>query len=410
VDALTNIKQHFKSVNGNEISAVVGDLVDAESMVALKDLINRLGSNNLSTDSGVKLNADLRSEYLFNSTIPGIESSDVVLLVGSNPRMEAALVCARLRKSVRATNQLVACVGPSTTLALPHDELGNDTAILQDIADGKHEFAEVLKKAKKPMIIIGMGALARQDRTGVLAAVQKIAVNSPNLVSGDWNGLNVLHTAASRVAAQDLGFVQGLRSPAAPKIVYLLGADGPDALNAIPEGAYVIYHGHHGDAGAARANVILPGAAYTEKSGTYVNLEGRVQRTKAITSLLNHSREDWQIIRALSEVLGVPLPYSQLAEVRARLVDVSPTFATPQNCVETPSFSQSIPIQAEPLKSSPFEPYYDNFYFTNVISRSSKIMANASRELPNSKNSYHVQSQQTMIDADEQTHSKKQYA
>jgi len=308
---------------------------------------------------------------------------------------------------------LVASIGPASTLALPHEELGNNTAILQDIADQKHEFAEVLKIAKRTMIVLGMGALARKDSKSVLSAVHKIAANSPNMVNAalNWNGLNILHTAASRVAAQDLGFVWGgIRSAfVTPKVVYLMGADDQDVVNSIPQDAFVIYQGHHGDAGAARADVILPGASYTEKSGTYVNLEGRVQQTNKIQNLLHQAREDWQIVRALSEVLNVPLPYSQLSEVRARLADVSPTFAGSE--LEKPCMTQSFQQPAEPLKPSPFDPYYDNFYFTNVVSRSSKIMANASRELPNSRNSYKI-NQELIASRDdtEETGYKQQHA
>jgi len=411
VDALQDIKKHVQGVKGNQLLAVAGDMADAESLVALKDLFNRLGCNNFTTDSGVELSADLRSEYLFNSTIAGIESADVVLLVGSNPRMEAAIVCARIRKAVRATNQLVASVGPASTLALPHEELGNDTAILQAIAEEKHEFAETLKSAKKPMVIVGMGALASKDASSVLTAVERLTKNCPNLKTPTWNGVNILHTAASRIAAQDLGFVQGQKTPSQVKVVYLLGADNEHAQSSIPEDAYVIYQGHHGDAGAARADVILPGAAYTEKSGTYVNLEGRAQRTRGVAPTINHAREDWQILRALSEVLDVTLPYSTLEDVRARLVDVSPTFAK-INVVETPVFQQSVVIAAEPLGSSPFRPYYDNFFFTNAISRSSKTMADASRQLPSSRNSY-VSDSQSLVsvssDSDD-NHAAKQFA
>jgi NADH dehydrogenase (ubiquinone) Fe-S protein 1 len=367
--------------------AVAGDLADAESMVALKDLFNRLGSGNLQTCEDLPVNTDLRSNYLFNSTIAGIEDADVVLMVGTNPRMESPLINARMRKAQRLNGQKAYAIGPAMNLAMDHQNLGNRTQLISEIADKRHKFAATLAKAKKPMIIIGVGALTRKDGKHILAAVKELSKQFPNLSQPDWNGINILNTASSKVAAYDIGFRQGLRKPSSnPKFIYLLGADEIQA-DRIPKDAFVVYQGHHGDAGANRANVVLPGAAYTEKVGTYVNVEGRVQHTAPALNPLELAREDWKIIRALSEVLGKPLPYDTTEEVQARLADVAPHFARLHTVEKTSGVVQHSDATAK-FEDSVFQPYLSNFYMTNPISRSSRIMAKASQMLKNSRNSY----------------------
>jgi len=235
------------------------------------------------------------------------------------------------------------------------------------------------------MIIIGMGALNREDSKGVLSAVNTIAKNH-NIVRADWNGINILHTAASLPAALDLGLIKKNHGQPTPKLVYLLGADSENLAARIPSDAFVIYQGHHGDIGANLANVILPSPAYTEKSGTYVNVEGRVQRTAPATGLLKNAREDWAIIRGFSEVLGVPLPYDDIDAVRARMVAVAPHFAQVDK-VENTSFTKQRDSKAS-LSDDSFQPFYNNFYLTNSVSRSSRIIAKCAATFKNSSNSY----------------------
>eukprot|EP00462_Mataza_sp_D1_P000594 CAMPEP_0175092450 /NCGR_PEP_ID=MMETSP0086_2-20121207/2470_1 /TAXON_ID=136419 /ORGANISM="Unknown Unknown, Strain D1" /LENGTH=637 /DNA_ID=CAMNT_0016365315 /DNA_START=237 /DNA_END=2152 /DNA_ORIENTATION=- len=382
-EALLTVADKLQSVKGNEVLGVSGDLMDAEAIISLKDFLNRIGCSNL-TPAQVEapLSADIRSQYLFNSSIFGIEDADAALLIGTNPRMEAPLVNARLRKCVEHYGLEVASVGPASNTTYDKAELGADLNALNKLADGSHPFAKVLASAERPMIIVGMSALAPDVHASTQAAIGALLIKFPNLQTEDWNGINYLHTASGRVAAQDLGFTPGLATPAAPKVVYLLGADN-SKLN-IPEDAFVIYQGSHGDVGASRADVILPGAAYTEKEGTYVNMEGRAQRTRPATDTPGQAKQDWAIIRALSEVTGVTLPYDDLAGVQARLADVAPHMGK-LGSVEGSTFHVSPTAGAS---KGTLAPYYTNHWFSNPISRSSVTMAKCTEQMPTATNSY----------------------
>ncbi len=272
----------MKAAKAGRIGAIAGDLAAVEEMYALKDLMARLGSKNIDAgQDGAALNPEWgRATYLFNATIAGIERADALLIVGSNPRREAAVLNARIRKRWRAGKFPVALIGEKVDLTYPYDYLGAGPDTLAELAGGKHSFADVLKSAERPLIIVGAGALARPDGAAVAALAAKAAIELGAVKEG-WNGYCVLHTAASRVGALEIGFVPGegaLNAAAMAKhgaldVVFLLGADEID----VPPGAFVVYIGTHGDNGAHRADVILPGAAYPEKSGLYVNTEGRVQ-------------------------------------------------------------------------------------------------------------------------------------
>src|SRR5208282_211028 len=305
--------------------------------VSLKDLMTALGSANFDCrQDGARLDPSCRAGYMFNTTIAGTDRADALLLIGTNPRWEAPIINARIRKRYLTGAVKLASIGPTADLSYPVERLGSAPETLTEIANGKHPFAQTLASAKYPMLILGQGALARPDGAAVLATARQLA-ESCGLVKDGWNGFNVLHMAAARVAGLDLGLtpgadghdVAGILAGAARgeiEIVYLLGADEID-LGGLGR-AFVIYQGHHGDAGAHRADVILPGAAYTEKSGTYINTEGRVQRTSLAAFPLGDAREDWAIVRALSPHLGHKLPYDNLDQVRARLAAVNPVFGT----------------------------------------------------------------------------------
>src|SRR5580658_6235703 len=276
-EAFAAIAARLEGVAGERIAAIVGDLCDAESMLALKDLMTALGSPHLDCrQDGAKLPAGPRGAYVFNTGIAGIDEADVCLLIGTNPRWEAALVNARLRKRYLRGGFKAFNIGPKLDLTFPVTQLGLGPEVLTDLADGNHSWIETLQAAKHPMLIIGQGALARPDGAEILGLARQLAENA-GLVREDWNGFNVLHLAAARVGGLDLGFVpgEGGRDVAgilegagsgAIEIVYLLGADEIDTSKL--GSAFVIYQGHHGDAGAARADVVLPGSAYTEKDGT----------------------------------------------------------------------------------------------------------------------------------------------
>ena len=383
-EALDTVADRLKLVPGERIAAIAGDLCDVESMFALKELLTGLGATSLDCrQDGAKLDPRCRAGYRFNTTIAGIEQADACLLIGTNPRWEAPLVNARLRKRYLQGGFDIAAIGPALDLSFPVRMLGEGGEILSVIAAGAHSWCEALHAAKNPMLIMGQGALARRDGGQVLAAARAIA-ESHGLVREGWNGFNVLHRAAARVGGLDLGFIPGpggrdvtgiieaCRSGEI-EVLYLLAADEID-LSDLGR-AFVVYQGHHGDRGAAHADVILPGAAYTEKDGIYVNTEGRVQFGRRAVFPPGDAREDWKILRALSGAIGRPLAFDSLGELRQRLRDASPTFAVADEV--TPAawgeFGRPGPVDPAPFVS----PIAD-FYRTDPISRASATMAECS--------------------------------
>lgn len=387
-EALAVIAERLRDVPGNRIAALVGDMVDGESMVALKDLMATLGSPHIDCRQKGSVSGTTRCSYLFNTTIEGIEKADLCLLISTNPRWEAPLINARLRKTYLASQLKVARIGPTHDLGYPVQELGNNPHVLEEILKGTHPFVQTLQAAHHPMLILGQSALEREDGGALLHLSQQIAEKYHFVQPAThWNGFNVLQTVASRVGGLDLEIVPGANGYDTGKIlekakagkldvVYLLGVDEIDL--APLEGAFVIYQGHHGDQGVKVADVILPGAAFTEKSGTYVNTEGRVQRTLRAVFPPGEAKEDWKILRALSDKLGKSLPYNTLEEVRERLVDLNPLFDE----LDTVQRAPWEPFGQEgPLSSAPFETLIRNFYMTDPISRHSLIMARCTAEL-----------------------------
>ncbi|XP_007546594.1 NADH-ubiquinone oxidoreductase 75 kDa subunit, mitochondrial isoform X1 [Poecilia formosa] len=388
-DVLTRAAGALQSVKGSDIAGVVGGLVDAEALVSLKDLLNRLNSDNLCTEEMFPMTGsgtDLRSKYLLNTSIAGIEEADMLLLVGTNPRYEAPLFNARIRKSWLHNELHVALVGKKVDLSYTYDHLGESAKILKEISSGTHPFSQVLAQAKRPVVVVGSSCLQREDGAAIMAAVSTIARNAgvSSGLQGTWKILNVLHRVASQVAALDLGYKPGvdsiLKNP--PKILFLLGADaGCITRQDLAKDSLIIYQGHHGDVGAPIADIILPGAAYTEKSATYVNTEGRAQQTKVAVTPPGMAREDWRIIRAISELAGVTLPYDSLDEVRDRLVEVSPNLVRYDELEEANYFKQanelSKGVNQAVLTESLVPPQLTvkDFYMTDPISRASQTMA-----------------------------------
>jgi len=384
-EAFAAISARVSGADGPRIAAIAGDLADCEAMCALKDLMASLGSPHIDCrQDGAALEAGARAGYLFNTTIAGIERADACLLIGANPRWEAALINARLRKRWLRGGFPVGVVGPRVDLTYDTEYLGAGPQTLAEIADGAHPFCETLKAAERPMLIVGPGALARADGARVLGAARRIA-DAGGLVKEGWNGFNVLHAAAGRVGGLDLGFVPGpggrgvagiLDGAAAGEIdtVFLLGADEIDMARLGK--AFVIYIGHHGDAGAHRADVILPGAAYSEKNATYVNTEGRVQRAWRAVFPPGDAREDWTILRALSAALGKTLPYDDIGALRGRMEEIRPGFAD-IGAVE-PAGWQGFGADGA-MDAEPFVSPVENFYMTDAISRASEIMAECTR-------------------------------
>ncbi|MDF3024164.1 MAG: NADH-quinone oxidoreductase subunit [Alphaproteobacteria bacterium] len=369
--AFAEITEKLANADGKKIGAVAGDLADCESMAALKDLLAAYGSKNLECrQDGAQFDVSQACGWRFNTTIAGIENADVILLVGTNPRHEAALVNARIRKTWLAKRIKIGVIGQQVDLNYPVKYLGAGPETLAELASGKGAFAEILSKAQNPMIIVGQGALSRDDGMEIHALVRAVAEKF-NMVKEGWNGFNVLHTQASRVGALELGFVGGdLEKMLKGDVLYLLGAD-EIPVGSIGKDNFVIYQGHHGDAAAARADVILPGAAYTEKNATYVNVEGRAQQAKQAIFPPGEAREDWKIIRALSEAVGKTLPYDDIAQLRARMAKANPVFAN----IDTVQPAAWKPFGKDGKHdAAPFSLVISNFYMTDVISRASRVM------------------------------------
>ena len=388
-DAFAVIRDRLGGLPGSKIAALAGDLVDVEAVFALKSLMTALGSPHTDCrQDAAAIDPACRAGYLFNTTIAGIEQADACLLIGTDPRWEAPLINARLRKRARMGRFAVANIGPAVDLTFPVAQLGNDAALIETIARGGHDFARVLQDAKRPMLILGHGALRRRDGAAILAAAREIAERFGLIdEAAGWNGFNLLHLAAGRVGALDVGFVPGeggrdaagiLDAAASGEIeaVYLLGADEID-VSKLGQ-AFVIYQGHHGDAGANRADVILPGAAYTEKEATYVNTEGRVQHGHLAVFPPGDAREDWTILRALSERLGRTLPFDTLGQLRRALVAARPVFGAVDRI--TPAAWGAFG-RAGKIAPGGFDLPVRNVYMTCPISRASRTMAACSRDV-----------------------------
>lgn len=371
-EAFGAIADRIAGLSGEKMAALAGDTADCEAIVALKDLMTALGCTAFEcrTD-GAQFDTSTPAGWLFNTTIAGLEQADAILLVGTNPRTEAALINARIRKTWLSKRIKIGLIGAQCDLNYPVKYLGAGAETLEELAAGKGAFADVLKGAKNPVIILGMGALRRADGMAIHALARKVAATY-NMVREDWNGFNLLHTAASRTGALMLGFTGGnLDKMLSAQMLYLLDADNIP-VEKIGKDTFVIYQGHHGDKAAARADVILPGAAYTEKNATYVNTEGRVQTARQAVFPPGEAREDWKIIRALSEMLAKTLPYDDIAQVRARLAAVNPAFTALNQPLKAEWKSFGTEGKAD---KAPFAVAVENFYQTDSVTRASKTMA-----------------------------------
>ena len=383
-EAFAAIAAKVTQADGKRIGAIAGDLAAVEEMFALKELLSKLGSVNVAVQGGDAFDpAAGRASYIFNSTIAGIEQADALLIVGSNPRKEAAILNARIRKRWRTGQLKIGVIGERADLAYEYDYLGAGPESLADLAAGKNKFLSVLKGAKNPIVLVGASATSRQDGRAILAAAAKLAMDI-GAVKDDWNGFAVLHDAASRVGALDLGFAPGkagmtvtqMTAPDALDVLFSLGADEIKA----PDEAFVVYIGTHGDVGAHRADIILPGAAYTEKTGIYVNTEGRVQMADRAGFPPGEAREDWAIIRALSDVLGGTLGYDSLAALRQAMFKAAPHLMRIDQIEAGDSRAvKSLAGKGGNIEKSPFKAAVDDYYLTNPIARASAVMAECSQ-------------------------------
>jgi NADH-quinone oxidoreductase subunit G len=371
-------------IDGKRIGAIAGDLAAVEEMFALKELLAKLGSLNLATQGGDAFDPKAgRASYVFNPTIAGIDQADALLIVGSNPRKEAAVLNARIRKRWRGGALKIGVIGEKADLTYAYDHIGAGAGSLTDLAAGKHSFADVLKGAKNPIVLVGAAATARHDGVALLALAAKLATDFGAIKDG-WNGFAVLQPAASQVGALDIGFAPGqgglskaqMTTFGTLDVMFLLGADDIK----VPDGTFVVYIGTHGDRGAHRADVILPGAAYTEKQGLYVNTEGRVQMANRAAFPPGEAREDWAIIRALSDVLGKKLPFDSLSALRAAIFKAVPhLMRIDQIEAGDASSIKTLAGKGGKADKTAFKSPIEDYYLTNPIARASAVMAECSR-------------------------------
>ncbi|MCB9968247.1 MAG: NADH-quinone oxidoreductase subunit G [Geminicoccaceae bacterium] len=380
-DAFAAIKERLDGVSGDRVGFVVGDLVDCETMVLVKELAAALGSPHVDCrQDGAKLGGAARGGHLFNTTIAGIERADACLLIGTNPRHEAPLVNARLRKRHRRGGFRVGRIGTPFDLTYPVTELGAGAQTLAELADGQHSFADVLERAERPMLILGQGPLARPDGAAALALASRLAERF-GMIGEGWNGFNVLHTAAGRVGGLDLGLVPAaggktvaeMVAPGALDVVFLIGADEVD-ISGLAD-TFTVYLGTHGDRGVHAADVILPGAAYTEKHATYVNTEGRPQRAKLAVFPPGEAKEDWKVLRALAAALGVEVKLDTLGQVRQRMAELAPHLQRFDEIAAAPFEPFGTPGE---MSAEPFASCVTDFYLTNPIARASAVMQQCS--------------------------------
>jgi len=355
---------------GPKVTAIVGDLLDAETMYAAKKLVEGQGSSLLEgRQTGLTYDTSSLSAVAFNSTIAGIENADAVLLIGSNIRWEAPLIATRVRKVARKGGKIFA-IGPEADLGMKVEWLGNDLKLLGKLPKA---VKDAFGAAERPAVIVGAGALA----AGGLGAPLALA-STLNLVRDGWNGFNVLHISASRMVSLILGYAQpgGLTDieAAAPELVLMLGADEMPADRL--KRAYKVYIGHHGDNGARQADLVLPGAAYAEKHGTYVNTEGRVQRGEKAAFPPGEAREDWSILRAVSELAGKALPFDSFGQLRAAMVAEYPQLGR-DGLIDLPWSPPKLATKAE----GPIRYPIADFFLTNAICRNSPTMQRCSEEL-----------------------------
>jgi NADH-quinone oxidoreductase subunit G len=381
-EALGVVAAKLNAASADRIGVVAGDLQDAESMKAALDLFRALGSANTDCrQDGAALGFGPREGWLFNSGLQGIENADAILIVGANPRVEAPLLNARLRKVWLAGKTEIGLIGEQANLTFDYNWLGAGSKTVGKLPKAAVDF---LTKAERPAIIVGSGALTGETGPAVLNALGALA-KKVGVVAEGWNGFNVLHTAAARVAGLDMGFVPGeggktvfdMIKPGALDVLFLLGAD---EIELGGSDAFRVYLGSHGDRGAHGADVILPGSAYTEKSGLYVNTEGRVQMAERVVFPKGQAKEDWAVLRALSALVGQTLPYDTLDALRSKLMADHPTFGRIDYLPTPASFDVASLGKKGDLGDVAFASSVRDPYLNNPITRASVTMAELSAQ------------------------------
>jgi len=386
-EALNTAATKLKSCDGNEVKGILGNSTDSYTALAARDLFHKIGSNDLSQEKGLKgLDSGISSSYRFNTSIAKLEEADACLLVGIDTRYEASMINVRLRKRFLETKLPVAIVGSPVDLTFKVDHLGSSLSTLAQIAEGKHRFCKTLAQSEKPVIIFGGDLLNSNQAETVSNLLTFINKGIPSLNTGSWKGLNVLATGANQVGHMDLGINSSESTNA--KILYLFAADSYEVNNS--SDTFIIYQGHHGDINASKADIIFPGAAFTEKAAPYVNVEGRTQETRRVFLAPDLAREDWKILRALSETMGntFKLPYDNIEQLEGRLNALSPANEFKNEVINSSfkSFESSVNLSSK-VSSEPLVKNVEDFYKTDSITRASRVMTKCSSTYKKTSNS-----------------------
>ena len=368
------------NTNPKKIASITGDLVSIESIYSIKKLMDSIKSPNTECrQDGSKINGG-REKWLFNSKLSGIDVSDGCLLIGTNPRIEAALINSRIVRKSKEKNYSVGLLGNKSELNYNYDYLGDDPSIIYDLIDNKSPFCEKLSKMNKPIMIIGQGALKGDEGEDYLNLCIELA-NNYNFLKNDWNGFNVLHTAASRPGAMEIGFLPKERGKDLDQIIdgykngdistlFLLGADEIEISEKTD--CFVIYQGHHGDKGANIADLILPSPSFNEQNGLFINTEGRIQESIRATFPIGEAKEDWEIISLISKKMGLENIDNSFEDLRSSLFQSFPHLADIDMCLSGEKLPEK--IERKDIKKHVFKNSLNNFWLSNSITRSSRLM------------------------------------
>ena len=368
------------NTNPKKIASITGDLVSIESIYSIKKLMDSIKSPNTECrQDGSKINGG-REKWLFNSKLSGIDVSDGCLLIGTNPRIEAALINSRIVRKSKEKNYSIGLLGNKSELNYNYDYLGDDPSIIYDLIDNKSPFCEKLSKMNKPIMIIGQGALKGDEGEDYLNLCIELA-NNYNFLKNDWNGFNVLHTAASRPGAMEIGFLPKERGKDLDQIIdgykkgdistlFLLGADEIEISEKTD--CFVIYQGHHGDKGANIADLILPSPSFNEQNGLFINTEGRIQESIRATFPIGEAKEDWEIISLISKKMGLENIDNSFEDLRSSLFQSFPHLADIDMCLSGEKLPEK--IERKDIKQHVFKNSLNNFWLSNSITRSSRLM------------------------------------
>ncbi len=384
-EAFKVIADKIKSLKGNQIASLMGNFVDSETAFITKKLFNKLGSDNIDCRFDANFDVSDKGSYLFNTTIAGIEESDACLIVGSNPRIEAPLINSRLRKRYLRGNFEVAVIGEKYDGNYKYDHLGDNISILKEILSGKNPFSDKLKSSKKPMIILGLGAFKDGNTKEIISLAKEIALKY-NMIQDSWNGYNVLNTSAGMLSCLEAGFISENENINTKSIIqsvksndiqflWLNNIDNIDFIN-LGKNVFIVYQGHHGDNGAVNANVILPSALWLEQEGTYVNLEGRVQRSYKVIPSVGEAKSSWKIIRKFAEHVSIDLEIETIDDLRKQMINFNTSFAS----LGLKSFEfKKGNISSNYNLNQNVKSLIENYYITDIISKNSVKMAECTK-------------------------------